>query len=134
MLHRLVEVDLLGGHGLRLHDDAGVLLTQDSQDEVARLFVGAGPVDFGAARLDIPHELFEMAVEMVDRLPLGLRGHLPRGLPILEGRLALVARNLVFAHRRLDGLAMPQVGRETAGILIELCGGRAHCWTSISAR
>ena len=43
LLHRVVEMDFLGRHRLGFHDDLGVLLAQDAEDDVARLFARCWP-------------------------------------------------------------------------------------------
>ena len=51
---------------------------------------------------------------------------LPRALPVLKPQLALVADDFVFAHRRLDDAAMPQVRRNPPGVFVEMGGRGAH--------
>ncbi len=123
LLHRVVQMDFLGSHRLGLHDDLRVLLAQDAEDDLAGLLRVACPMDFRAARLDQPDELFKMPVEMVDRIELGARRKVPRALPVLKPQFALVADGFVFAHRRLDDAAMPQVRRNPPGVFVEMGRG-----------
>ena len=88
---------------------------------------GAGPVDLRAARFELPDELFEIAVEVVDRLPLRLRRR-SAARPASPGRPPLrwsrATSYLPIAVWMMP--AMAQVGGEAAGVLLELGGGRAH--------
>lgn len=80
-------------------------------------------MDFRAARFEQPSELGQMRVEMINRLELGAGREIPRALPVLKPQLPLIAHDLVFAHRRLDDAAMPQVRRDAFGVLFEMGEG-----------
>jgi hypothetical protein len=67
-----------------------------------------------------------MLVEMIDRFELGTRREISRPLPVLKPQLALVADDLVFAHRGLDDATMPQVRGNPPGVFVEMGGGRPH--------
>ena len=67
---------------------------------------------FRAARFEQLAKLFEVRIEMIDRLKLGARREIPRTLPVLKPQLPLVAHDLIFAHRRLDDAAMAQVASD----------------------
>ncbi len=67
-----------------------------------------------------------MRVEVVDGLPFGFGGGLPRGFPALERALALVARGFVAAQRGADELAVPQVAGFFGGACFEIGNERAH--------
>jgi hypothetical protein len=79
-------------------------------------------MDFGAARFELARELFEIAVEMINGVPLGLGGSLAGGLPVVEGGLLLVAGDLVFLQCSLDETAMAQVARDRASLREEFLG------------
>ena len=117
LLHCGVEMDFLGGHCLGFHDDLRVFLSQEAEDDFAALLRVAGPVNFRAARFNHSNELFQIFVEVIDRLELGLRRQVPRALPILKPQPVLVADDFIFAHRRLDDAAMPQIRRDPPGVL-----------------
>ena len=130
LLHRVVEMDLLGGH----RHGAGALRLDDAEDDLAGLGGVARPMDLGAARLHLVGEFGEIGVEVVDGVPLRLRGRLAGRLPIVEGGLLPVARGLVFAQRGLDQPAMAQVAGDDPGLGEEILDVRGHRCARISAR
>ena len=84
LFQRFIQMDFLGGHGLGFDDRAGAFFPQDPEDDLARLFSGAGPVDSCAAGFKFRGEGLEMDIEVIDGFPFALGGGLAGALPILE--------------------------------------------------
>jgi hypothetical protein len=119
-------MDFLGGHRLGLDDGVRFNFAQDADDDIARLPVGARPMDLGSALGDSVGKRGEMLVEMIDGLPFRLGGGLARNLPVLERRLAQVAGGFIIAQGGADDLAMAQVGRDAPRVLLEFFGVTGH--------
>ena len=79
-----VEVHLLGGHRLRLDDEAHAFGPGDADDRPADLFGPGGPVHGHAQRFELGLEPVEPAVEVGEHLPAD-PGRLPAQLD--EGRV-----------------------------------------------
>ena len=134
VLQCFVEMNLLGGHGLGLDDGAGPFVANDSEDNLACLLAGAGPVHLGAAGFQFVGEGGEILVEMVDGIPFGLGSGLAGGLPVLKSSFGFVARGFVFAEGSLDKLAMTEVVSELMGARFELLRESFHDCASTSAK
>src|SRR6476660_3544582 len=94
-----------------------------SENNFAGLLAGAGPVNLGAARLEVAREFGEVRVQMVYRFPFDFRGRLTRGFPILKGGFGVIAGDLVFAQGSLDQLAMTQIMGNAVRLSFEFLGG-----------
>ncbi len=73
-LERRVEMDLLGGHRFRFDRPLAVRFLRDVDDDAACFLGVAGPVDLAAEVDDGRFELFEIAVEMGERVLLDALG------------------------------------------------------------
>ena len=66
MLQPLVEIDLLGGHGFRFHDQVRAALLRQAQDEIGDLGAVLAIDHLAAVRLDVALELFQVMIQIVD--------------------------------------------------------------------
>src|SRR5262245_8003433 len=80
----LVQLDLLGGHGLRLHGQARARPAPDVEHDGARLLGRGGEVDVSTPRLDVVDELSEIVVQALEGGLLDLARPVAQGLPFRE--------------------------------------------------
>src|SRR5207245_7415769 len=85
LLERLVEMDLLGGHGLRLHRHPGARPAADLEDDGARLRRRRREVHPPPEALDVPDQLLEVAIEVLQRRFLDLPRPVTEALTLGEG-------------------------------------------------
>ena len=120
VFERVVQVNLLARHRLGLDDGLRFFVTDNLQNDFPRLRRRAGPMNFCSARFNFGNELFEVFVELIERVPFCFGGKLARALPVLKRRRALVPGDLVIAQRRANDLAMAQIARHQTRLLHEL--------------
>ena len=132
LFESVVEMDLLGRHRFRFDGALHAAAVRQFDDVPARVCGGLGPEDLAAVLDDFALELFEIFVEVIDRLPLDLRGVGPGILPVAEPRLAFGDRDVVGADGFLDDAAMAEVTGLLRGGILELAGN-AHVEANTSA-
>src|SRR2546430_15302770 len=108
LLERLVDMDLLGGHGLRLHRHPRARPAADLAHDGARLRRRRREVHPPPEALDVPDQLLEVAIEVLQRRFLDLPRPVTEALTLGEGveRLAAEPDEL----RRRDGQRLLEEG------------------------
>ena len=86
LLQMGIERDLLGDHRLALGDDAGVGLPTDAGDDLARFSRCRRPMDVRAFRRGLRLVLFEIDVEVGERVIANVAAHLAQGLELGQSR------------------------------------------------
>src|SRR5688572_1113508 len=122
----LVEVDLLGRHRLRLHDELRLLRAAEPGDDPARLLRVGGAVDLRAHRLRLLGEALHERGQVIDRGPLALREVGAQALPVdlVHSGLALLAER---GERAPEGEREPWRVQRSLELALEvlLRGGHA---------
>ena len=110
------------------------LPAHNPHDDLPRLSAGAGPMNFRSARLQFCHQLCEVFVQVIDRLPFRFRRRLPGRRVILKRAAGPVPDDDVLPQRRLHHLTMPQILRNAPGVVRELVKCAFHRLCNTSAR
>ena len=76
------------------------------------------------ARLQFGDKLFEIFIQMIDRLPFGFGSQLACALPVLVSGLAPVPGDFIIAQRRADDFAVPQITGHNPRLFEKLRGKR----------
>ena len=124
MLQPLVEIDLLGGHRLRFHDQLRAALLRQTQDEVAGLRAVLAEHDLAAVRRHAALELFEIVIQIVDGVPLERVGVRAQFLVVRQRALGHACGALVLqaAGGGVEGQLQIGVGQRRVDLLFELAG------------
>jgi hypothetical protein len=112
-------VDLLRRHGLGFDDAPRFGPPRDLDDDAARVFGGRGPVDLAAELQHRRFELFEVAVQVRQRVFLEALGVVAEAVAVRQGGVAAAVAGQQRAgqahQRRLQrrvGLRLPGGARE----------------------
>ena len=90
LFQSVIQMDFLRRHALGLDDGGGLtMLPGDLEDVIARVARAGSPENFRAARCKLGCELFEISVEMINRIPLDSRSRLARAWDQLVGEAVL---------------------------------------------
>src|SRR5262249_6772230 len=119
MLERLVEIDLLGGHRLRLDRHLHAAVTAQPEDDVAGLGTGRGPVHVPAQPLHVVGQLSQVDVELLERRLLDRTGLVTERITFGKAGERVFAKIDELGRRDREGLLEEPILERARRALLE---------------